>query len=161
MSAPFLAEIRMWGCNFAPKGWAFCDGQTLAISQNTALFSLIGTYYGGDGKSNFRLPYLDGASPMFWGQAQGGSLYSLGEDGGSETVTLVEGQVPAHNHALQAEARPATSNAKFGPAEKEWLLLASSCIHRAGRARNDAGLVSTACTPANRGPQIPNSKPMS
>lgn len=111
MSAPFLAEIRMWGCNFAPRGWAFCDGQTLSISQNTALFSLIGTYYGGDGKSNFRLPYLDGTSPMFWGQSQGGSLYSLGEDGGEQTVTLLESEVPAHDHTLQAEPRPATSNA--------------------------------------------------
>lgn len=107
MSAPFLAEIRMWGCNFAPRGWAFCDGQTLAISQNTALFSLLGTIYGGDGKSNFRLPSLDGSSPMFWGQSQGGTLHDIGEEGGEQAVTLLESEVPAHQHALWAEPRPA------------------------------------------------------
>lgn len=107
MSSPFLAEIRMWGCNFAPRGWAFCDGQLLPISQNTALFSLLGTIYGGDGKSNFRLPSLDGSSPMFWGQSQGGSLYDIGEEGGSSTVTLLESEVPPHDHAMQAEPRPA------------------------------------------------------
>lgn len=111
MSSPFLAEIRMWGCNFAPRGWAFCDGQTLSISQNTALFSLIGTIYGGDGKSNFRLPSLDGSAPIFWGQSQGGSLYSPGEEGGEPSVTLLEPEVPPHNHALQAEARPGNENA--------------------------------------------------
>src|SRR6202035_4565018 len=107
MSSPFLAEIRIWGSNFAPKGWAFCDGQALPISQNTALFSLLGTYYGGDGKSNFKLPNLDGSSPMFFGQSQGGSLYDLGEDVGQQAVTLLESEVPPHQHALQAEPRPA------------------------------------------------------
>src|SRR6202035_136619 len=107
MSSPFLAEIRILGCNFARKGWAFSDGQTLPMSQNTALFSLLGTYYGGDGKSNFKLPNLDGSSPMFFGQSQGGSLYDLGEDGGQQAVTLLESEVPPHQHALQAEPRPA------------------------------------------------------
>ena len=82
MSSPFVAEIRMWGCGFAPNGWAFCDGQLLPISQNTALFSLLGTYYGGDGKSNFALPNLQGNVPMHWGQSQAGSTYDLGEASG-------------------------------------------------------------------------------
>ena len=88
MSAPFIAEIRMWGCAFAPAGWAFCDGQLLPISQNTALFSVIGTYYGGDGRSNFALPDLRTSVPMFWGTASGGTQHSLGESGGGATETL-------------------------------------------------------------------------
>lgn len=107
MSSPFVAEIRMWGCNFPPVGWAFCDGQLLPISQNTALFSLIGTYYGGDGRSTFALPNLQGAAPMFWGQSTTGSVYNLGETGGTTAVTLLESEVPAHSHSLQAEPRPA------------------------------------------------------
>lgn len=105
----------MWGCNFAPRGWAFCDGQTLPISQNTALFSLLGTTYGGDGRTNFSLPNLDGSAPMFWGQAPGGSLHDLGEAGGEQAVTLLESEVPAHQHALQAEPRPANLDTP-GPA---------------------------------------------
>jgi microcystin-dependent protein len=97
----------MWGCNFAPRGWAFCDGQLLAISQNTALFSLLGTNYGGDGRVTFGLPYLDGTAPMLWGQAQSGSQFYPGQDGGSQYVTLLESEVPPHQHSLQAEPRPA------------------------------------------------------
>ena len=89
MADPFVAEIRIFPFNFAPKGWAFCNGQILPISQNTALFSLLGTTYGGDGRSNFALPNLQGNAPMFWGQGPGLSLYDLGETGGSETVTLL------------------------------------------------------------------------
>ncbi len=107
MSAPFLAEIRMWGCSFAPRGWAHCDGQLLPISQNTALFALLGTNYGGDGRVTFALPELDGSSPMFWGQSAGGSTYYIGENGGSATVALLEIEVPPHQHALWAEPRPA------------------------------------------------------
>lgn len=99
---PFVAEIRMFGFNFAPKGWAFCDGQLLPLSQNTALFSLLGTTYGGNGKSNFALPNLQGSSAMHPGQGPGLSLHDLGETGGSETVTLLESEIPAHNHALMA-----------------------------------------------------------
>ena len=110
MSSPFVAEIRMWGCGFAPNGWAFCDGQLLPISQNTALFSLLGTYYGGDGKSNFALPNLQGNVPMHWGQAQAGSTYDLGEASGDAAVTLTQAEVPPHTHALQADARPADLN---------------------------------------------------
>jgi len=100
MADPFVAEIRIFPFNFAPKGWAWCDGQLLPLSQNTALFSLLGTTYGGDGKSNFALPDLQGRAPMHPGQGPGLSLHDLGETGGSETVTLLESEMPAHSHAL-------------------------------------------------------------
>ena len=87
---PFVAEIRIFPFNFAPKGWAFCDGQLLPLSQNTALFSLLGTTYGGNGMSNFALPNIQGCAPMHPGQGPGLSLHDLGETGGSETVTLLE-----------------------------------------------------------------------
>jgi len=98
----FVAEIRMLPFNFAPTGWAFCDGQLLPISQNTALFSLLGTTYGGDGKSTFALPNLQGSAAMHPGQGPGLSLHDLGETGGSETVTLLENEIPAHSHAVAA-----------------------------------------------------------
>src|SRR6185295_1536532 len=101
MSNPFVAEIRIFGFNFAPKGWAFCDGQLLPISQNTALFSLVGTFYGGDGKSTFALPDLQGCAPMHQGQGPGLSQRFLGESGGEENVTLLQSEMPAHTHILQ------------------------------------------------------------
>jgi microcystin-dependent protein len=96
MADPFVAEIRIFPFNFAPKGWAFCDGQLLPISQNTALFSLLGTVYGGDGKSTFALPDLQGSAAMHPGQGQGLSLRDLGQIGGTETVTLLQSEMPAH-----------------------------------------------------------------
>jgi microcystin-dependent protein len=102
MADPFVAEIRIFPFNFAPKGWAWCDGQLMPISQNTALFSLLGTTYGGDGKSNFALPDLQGRAPMHPGQGPGLSLHDLGEEGGSETVTLLESEIPSHTHPLRA-----------------------------------------------------------
>jgi microcystin-dependent protein len=104
---PFVAEIRIFPFNFAPKGWAWCDGQLMPLSQNTALFALLGTTYGGNGKSNFALPDLQGRAPMHPGQGSGLSLHDLGETGGSETVTLLESEIPAHTHALQANPAPA------------------------------------------------------
>ncbi len=101
---PFVAEIRIFPFNFAPKGWAFCDGQLLPISQNTALFSLLGTTYGGDGKSTFALPDLQGCAPMHPGQGPGLSLHDLGETAGSDTVTLLESEMAGHSHALRADA---------------------------------------------------------
>jgi microcystin-dependent protein len=101
---PFVAEIRIFPFNFAPKGWAFCDGQILPLSQNTALFSLLGTTYGGDGKSNFALPNLQGNAPMHPGQGPGLSLHDLGETGGSDIVSLLESEIPAHSHTVQAFA---------------------------------------------------------
>lgn len=104
MADPFVAEIRIFPFNFAPKGWAWCDGQLLPLSQNTALFSLLGTTYGGDGKSNFALPDLQGRAPMHPGQGPGLSLHDLGESGGSETVTLLESEIPLHTHSLMTAA---------------------------------------------------------
>ena len=104
---PFVAEIRIFPFNFAPKGWAFCDGQILPLSQNTALFSLLGTTYGGDGKSNFALPNMQGNAPMHPGQGPGLSLHDLGETGGSETVSLLESEIPSHSHQLRADSDPA------------------------------------------------------
>lgn len=101
MADPFVAEIRIFPFNFAPKGWAWCDGQLLPLSQNTALFSLLGTTYGGNGKSNFALPDLQGRAPMHPGQGPGLSLHDLGETGGSETVSLLESEIPAHSHAFR------------------------------------------------------------
>jgi microcystin-dependent protein len=106
VSDPFVAEIRIFPFNFAPKGWAFCDGQLLPISQNTALFSLLGTTYGGDGKSNFALPDLQGRAPMHPGQGPGLSLHDLGETGGTDTVTLLNAEMPAHQHGLLATGQP-------------------------------------------------------
>lgn len=103
MSDPFVAEIRIFGFPFAPTGWAFCDGQLLAISQNTALFSLLGTTYGGDGKTTFALPDLKGNVAMQPGQSPGGSSYDLGQVGGAESVTLLESEMPGHPHTLRAD----------------------------------------------------------
>ncbi len=100
MADPFVAEIRIFPFNFAPKGWAWCDGQLLPLSQNTALFSLLGTTYGGNGTSNFALPDLQGSFPMHPGQGPGLSQHDLGERSGSETVTLLESEMPAHLHAV-------------------------------------------------------------
>ena len=100
MANPFVAEIRIFPFFFAPKGWAFCDGQLLPISQNTALFSLLGTTYGGDGKSNFALPNLQGSAAMHPGQGPGLSLHDLGEQSGVEFVTLLQSEMPAHAHAV-------------------------------------------------------------
>lgn len=107
MADPFVAEIRIFPFNFAPKGWAWCDGQLLPLSQNTALFSLLGTTYGGDGKSNFALPDLQGRAPMHPGQGPGLSLHDLGETGGTETVALLESEIPFHTHTLKTSVRPA------------------------------------------------------
>ena len=111
---PFVAEIRIFPFNFAPKGWAFCDGQILPLSQNTALFSLLGTTYGGDGKSNFALPDMQGNAPMHPGQGPGLSLHDLGETGGSETVTLLESEIPSHNHAFVVSQSDATDQTPAG-----------------------------------------------
>jgi len=103
MSNPFLAEIRIFAGYFAPKGWALCNGQLMPISQNTALFSLLGTYYGGNGTSNFALPNLQGCAPMQAGQGPGLSLRDLGETGGEQTVTLLQTEMPAHSHTAQGD----------------------------------------------------------
>ena len=116
MSNPFLAEIRIFTGNFAPKGWAFCDGQLMPISQNTALFSLLGTTYGGNGTSNFALPNLQGCAPMQAGQGPGLSLRDLGETGGEQSVTLLETELPSHSHGVQAS----TGSDQATPANNAW-----------------------------------------
>ena len=109
MSEPFVGEIRMFGGNFAPRGWAFCDGQLLAVSQNDALFSLFGTIYGGDGRTTFGLPDLRGRIPIHAGNGPGLSQRRLGAKSGTETVTVTVNQLPTHTHPMQASADAANS----------------------------------------------------
>ena len=103
MSDQYVAEIRMFGCNFAPTSWAFCNGQLMPISQNTALFSLLGTTYGGDGKTTFALPNLQGRGGLFFGNGAGLSSYVEGEEGGEASVTLTLAEAAAHNHSLMGK----------------------------------------------------------
>ncbi len=113
MSLPFIGEIKIFGGNFAPRGWAQCDGGTLPTDQNTALFSLIGTTYGGDAV-NFNLPDMRGRAPIHPGQGPGLSNVNLGDSSGVETVTLTEAQVPTHSHALLASSAPGTAHSPVG-----------------------------------------------
>jgi microcystin-dependent protein len=108
MSEPFIGQIMIFAGNFAPRGWALCNGQVLAISQNTALFSILGTFYGGNGTSNFQLPNLQGTVPLHAGSG-GGSTYVIGETGGVENVTLLTSTMPQHTHNLQASALEASA----------------------------------------------------
>jgi microcystin-dependent protein len=133
MADPFVAEIRIFPFNFAPKGWAWCNGQLMPISQNTALFSLLGTTYGGDGKSTFALPDLEGRAPMHPGQGPGLSLHDLGESGGSETVTLLDSEIPAHIHTVRASNQTAdiqqpTTNATVAKASSATPFAASGAL---------------------------------
>jgi microcystin-dependent protein len=108
MSEPFIAEIRIFAGNFAPRSWAFCDGQLLPVSQNTALFSLIGTTYGGDGRTTTALPNMQGRAPMHPGRGPGLTSRRLGQRGGVEQVTLTEAQMPNHNHTMMSDGFPAS-----------------------------------------------------
>ena len=116
MSDQFVAEIRIFPFNFPPTGWAFCNGQLMPISQNTALFSLLGTTYGGDGKSTFALPDMQGNAPMQPGQGQGLSLRDLGEMSGVESITLLVSEMPLHTHQLRAFTVTPGDNTVPGPA---------------------------------------------
>ncbi|MEO2268182.1 tail fiber protein [Pseudoalteromonas sp. YIC-656] len=109
MSEPFIAEIRMWACNFAPRSWALCDGQLLPVAENTALFSLVGTTYGGDGRTTFALPDLRNRAPMHPGRGPGLSSRRLGEKLGANEVTITEAQMPMHNHILNGVAEAGIS----------------------------------------------------
>lgn len=113
MGQPFIGEIRMFGGNFAPAGWAFCDGQTIPISENDALFNLIGTTYGGDGQETFQLPNLQSRVPIHMG-TQGGTTYQLAEAAGTESVTLSAQQIPIHNHALMATSSTGSVSSPSG-----------------------------------------------
>jgi microcystin-dependent protein len=135
MSSPFVAEIRIFAGNFAPTGWAQCNGQLMPISQNTALFSLLGTTYGGDGKSTFALPNLQGSAPMQAGQGPGLSLRDLGETGGEQFVTLLQTEMPAHIHTAQA----ASTGGITTPAANTW----------GGALKGHAGSYSASAAPTN------------
>ncbi len=114
MSQPFIGEIRMFGGNFAPAGWQFCDGQLLPISENDALFTLIGTTYGGDGQETFALPDLRGRVPLHMGTGQDGISYQIGQQGGVEEVTLTIQQIPSHTHPLLASNTTASTQTPGG-----------------------------------------------
>ena len=125
MSDQFVAEIRMFAGDFAPNGWALCNGQLMPIQQNTALFSLVGTYYGGDGRSTFGLPNLQGCSPVGPGQGPGLPLVDLGEQGGVESVTLIQSELPMHTHLGRAVAADGSTG---NPSAASW------AVSRSGRA---------------------------
>jgi len=136
MADPFVAEIRIFPFNFAPTGWAFCNGQLMPISQNTALFSLLGTTYGGDGKSTFALPNMVNNAPMHPGQGPDLSLYDLGQEGGVESITLLQSEIPAHAHAV-GRASIAAGDA-ITPASAVWA--------QSGAGRGGAALYATPAT---------------
>lgn len=148
MSEPFLAEVRMVGFNFAPKGWAFCDGQILPINQNQSLYSLIGTTYGGDGRTSFALPDLRGRTPIHVGDS-----HTSGQKSGAETITLAAAQIPAHTHS--AKASSATAN-QPGPAGA---VLAASDIYRDPQAGSATALRSGTITNAGGGQAHDNMQP--
>ncbi|GAA3830723.1 phage tail protein [Nocardioides panacisoli] len=144
MADPFLAEIRIFAFNFAPRGWAWCDGQLLPLSQNTALFSLLGTTYGGNGQSNFALPDLQGAAPMHPGQGNGLSNHSLGETGGVENVTLLTSEMPVHSHSMSADIIDLADTSTPGPAA----VYAQSASGTLYQSSADTQLAATALAPA-------------
>jgi microcystin-dependent protein len=123
MAEPFLGEIRTFAGNYAPTGWALCNGQLLSISENTALFSLLGTYYGGDGTKTFGLPNLQGAAPLMAGQGQGLSLYNLGQSGGTSTVTLIQREMAAHAHTVNGSSSTGSSTS---PMSNKWGVASAS-----------------------------------
>lgn len=162
MSEPFLGEIRMFCGNFAPQGWAQCNGQLLPIAQYSALFSILGTTFGGNGTTNFALPNLQGKVAMNWGQSAGGSAYTIGQTGGSETVALTPGQMPAHNHGVNANAGSATGNPSGGvPATLGWPRGISGNLPNAFAAAPDGSTVMNAqMIQSNGGNQAhPNMQP--
>jgi microcystin-dependent protein len=153
MSNPFLGEIRMFGGNFAPKGWATCDGQILSIAQNTALFSLLGTFYGGNGTSTFALPDLRGRSPMDQGNGAGLSPRSIGEQDGTETVTLLSNQLASHTHGVMAVA---VAGDKTSPQNNSW---ASSVTRPYSSMAPNAAMAAGTLRPAGGGGAHDNLQP--
>jgi len=144
MTQPFLGEVRAFGFNFAPYKWAFCNGQILPISQYSALFSLLGTYYGGNGTSTFGLPNLQGQVPMHWGNGLGLSPTVPGEMQGTETVTLIQSQMPQHNHMVNTFQNTATSGSKtYTPSATNWI----------GDSDADAAYNTTTTTSTTMSPQ--------
>ena len=141
MSNPYVGEIRMFAGNFAPAGWAFCNGALMPIAENDTLFNLIGTTYGGDGQTTFGLPDLQGRVPIHQGNGLGLSPHVIGEKNGSETVTLTTGQMPPHSHALQASS--AQANGSAGPGG----VLASSSSSFYGSGTPNMAMAAQAITP--------------
>ena len=148
MSEPFLAEIKMVGFNFAPRGWAFCDGQTLPINQNQSLYSLLGTTYGGDGRTSFALPDLRGRTPMH--RADG---HPLAQKSGAETVSLTAAEIPAHTHTVKASSSAGTTIAPLGT------VLAGADIYRDPEAGSTTALRSGTVTDAGGGQAHENMQP--
>ena len=153
MSNPFVGEIRLFAGNFAPQGWAFCDGQLLSIAQSEVLFNLIGTTYGGDGQTTFALPDLRGRVPVHQGN-NGQSSYIIGQEGGVETVTLVPSQMPQHTHAMLASTSPAS--ATHGPSE---VLGSSATMNFYGTGTPDMAMDPNALTQVGGGQPHENMPP--
>lgn len=157
MSEPFVGEIRMFAGNFAPRAWAFCDGQLLAVSQNDALFSLLGTIYGGDGRTTFGLPDVRGRVPLHHGTGPGLSQRRLGSKGGLENETLTVNQLASHSHDFNANTVLATeqvpadkvvaqgSGVNFYRTENQTESMASSMIGHAGGSRSHSNMMPTLC----------------
>lgn len=157
MSEPFVGEIRMFAGNFAPRGWAFCDGQLLAVSQNDALFSLFGTIYGGDGRTTFGLPDLRGRIPLHQGHGPGLSERRLGSKGGAENVTLTVNQLASHGHTFSGDTAMAELPAPNGrviatsfateylDSADQTVSFASSMITNTGGSRSHTNLMPTLC----------------
>jgi microcystin-dependent protein len=159
MSEPFVGEVRMFAGNFAPRGWAFCDGQLLAVSQNDALFSLLGTIYGGDGRTTFGLPDLRGRIPLHAGSGPGLSPRRLGAKAGAENVTLTVNQLPSHGHGFQVttatgnESSPenesfassATADYYIDQSFPQNVSLASSAVTNTGGSRSHTNLMPFLC----------------
>jgi microcystin-dependent protein len=153
MSDQYLGEIRMFAGNFAPLGWALCNGQLLSIAQNTALFSLLGTFYGGNGQTTFALPNLQSRVPVHQGHGAGLSPYAMGQAGGNENVTLTQAQMPQHNHTMATLSAPgtvarpntqllaqSTSGSIYGPAPSDGSALNQAAISSAGNNQPHANV---------------------
>lgn len=157
MSEPFVGEIRMFAGNFAPRGWAFCDGQLLAVSQNDALFSLLGTIYGGDGRTTFGLPDMRGRLPIHAGTGPGLSPRRLGAKLGSENETLTVNQMPSHTHPMRAATTAGTDNNPQGKMtaespsldiyveDSQTVNLSSEAITSVGGSRSHSNLMPFLC----------------
>ena len=145
MSQPFLGQITLYPYNFAPRGWAVCAGQVLPISQNTALFSLLGTQFGGNGTSNFQLPNLQGNVPVGQGQQPGGDFYNMGDTGGETDVTITTSNVPPHSHTFNSTSQTATAAAPAtaGGAASATLVAATAPLRRIGPATAALGTSAT------------------
>ena len=157
MAEPFVAEISIFSFNFAPRSWAECNGQLMPLSQNTALFALLGTMYGGDGKSSFGLPDLSERTPLMWGQGQGLSYYAQGEGGGQESVTLTEANLPPHTHQLQGV--PGTPSSR-SPQGAGWSGSArAQVVQYAAGGQADVQLAPTALSPTGGGGAHDNRQP--